>query len=321
MSLSIFSQKGSLQRSSEAFTIRSYEPSRAVAFMHIPKTSGSALTAGLVDALAPRRSLFGLDRSHFGKFNSFDSMSPETKRIIHLELDDLPEQMDLIAGHFAFSTLSEKYPEAQLVTFLREPYSRLSSHWLFLRSLSEDELAVWGNWGKIALTSRKPLANFLSNRALACNLDNVCVRMLLWPHPLIPIDDFIDARDDDSLVSAAAVRLQQFAYTDVVENPLFESNLQAWVGRELDYAKVNETAGIPPERCTPLHQEFTADALALMDSHSRLDTRLWMALAQQRVTAGGAQTLQRHTMMRSTARYAWLMMREASSGPRPRTHA
>ena len=82
--------------------------------------------------------------------------------------------MDLIAGHFAFSTLSQKYPEAQLVTFLRELYSRLSSHWLFLRSLSEDELAVWG-LGKACSQAQETPRKF-PIRALACNLTmSACV--------------------------------------------------------------------------------------------------------------------------------------------------
>ena len=74
------------------------------------------------------------------------------------------------------------------------------------------------------------------------------------------------------------------------------------MGRELLLRQNSTRPLASPERCTPLHQEFTADALALMDSHSRLDTRLWMARAQQRVTAGIAQMLQRHTTMRSAPR-------------------
>ena len=299
------------------FPVRPYDPSRPVAFMHVPKTSGNALITGFLNALAPRHPMFGLDRSHFGVFQSFETMSAEIRSTIHLDLDAMPSQADFIAGHFAFSTLSAKFDGAQLIAFLREPYSRLLSHWLFLRSLSDDQLSVWGDWGKLGRrASGCTLANFLTCRPLACNVDNIAVRMLLWPHPLIPTDNFIDARDDDVLMSTATARLQHFAYTDIIENPAFQSNLQTWLGRGFSYPKVNETIGIPPERSTLLHQELTTDALALVESHTRLDIQLWMALAEQRVPAYAVQTLLRHTMMRNTARYA-LLMNDASVIPRP----
>ena len=47
--------------------------------------------------------------------------------------------------------------------FISLPAPELEGH-LFLRSLSEDELAVWGAGGKLVLRSRKFLANFLSVR-------------------------------------------------------------------------------------------------------------------------------------------------------------
>jgi FkbM family methyltransferase len=289
------------------FPVRRYDPSRPVAFMHVPKTSGNALIIGLLKALAPRQALFGLDRSHFGTFRAFDTMNSEIRSTIDLDLDALPKQADFIAGHFSFLTLSTKFDGAQLITFLREPYSRLLSHWLFLRSLSDDQLSAWGDWGKLGrAVSSSTFANFLAYPLYACNLDNLAVRMLLWPHPLIPADDFIDPRNDDVLISAAMVRLQDFAYTDIIENPAFQTNLQSWIGRELSYGKVNETASIPPERSTTLDQELTMDALALADSRTRLDIQLWTALAEHRVSAQAVQTLLRHTVMKNAVRYSRL---------------
>lgn len=311
MSLRIFRERLSWRRAAGSFAVRPYDPSRIVAFMHIPKTSGNALITGILNALAPPRSMFGLDRSHFGSFQLFSTMSADIMSTIHLDLGSMPAQADFIAGHFSFSTLSEKYSDAQLVTFLREPYSRLLSHWLFWRSLSDDQLSVWGDWGKLALKSREALANFLSCPALACNLDNIGVRMLLWPHPLIPSDDFINPCNDSILVGAALSRLRRFAYTDVIENPAFETNIKAWLGQKFSYAKVNETTSILPERSTPLHEELTRDALGLIESHTRLDVRLWMALASRRVTSCTVHTLRRDTMIRNTARFSWLMMPQA----------
>jgi hypothetical protein len=48
--------------------------------------------------------------------------------------------------------------------------------------------------------------------------------MLLWPHKLIPIDDFIDARHDRTVLTEANDQLAGFAFVDGLENPqIFDS--------------------------------------------------------------------------------------------------
>jgi hypothetical protein len=119
----------------------------------------------------------------------------------------------MVHGHFAFSTLQARYPNHQYMTLLREPYSRILSHWLYWRMQRNDELAGWGEWGTNHVRlARQPLAQFLGNATLACQIDNLRTRMLLWPHPNIPDNSFIDERDDEVLISTALARLGSSAW-------------------------------------------------------------------------------------------------------------
>ena len=210
---------------------REYDAGRPVVFFHVPKTSGSAVTAGLVAALSPHRFLVAYDRAVYGSFEGFDSMAPEVKSNLYLDARDLPPGSDFVAGHCAFSTYWAKYPEAQFVSFLREPVSRLLSFWLFWRAYTDDDLVPWGLWGDKVRLSRKPLQDFLGVSDIACHTDNLLTRLLLWPDPLVPDGDFIDHRNDKTVLVKAKSRLNQFAYVDVIENPQFMQSLAAWLGR------------------------------------------------------------------------------------------
>ena len=198
--------------------------------MHIPKTSGMALTKGLSEALAPARTLLGFDRVLFGGFRDFDSIDPAVRRNIYLDPSALPPDAGLVAAHMAVSTTMRAYPRAQYVTVLREPHSRILSHWLYWRTLSDDSLAAWGTWAQILRQARSPLSEFLSCRDVACQFDNLSVRMLLWPHRLIPDDDFIAIVTMNVLLDEAIARLERFAYADWSRTPTCGPILKAGLG-------------------------------------------------------------------------------------------
>ena len=140
--------------------------------------------------------------------------------------------------------------------------------------------------------------------------------MLLWPHPLIPEDDFIDCRDGDVLLSEAATALKQFAFVDVIENPNLQSNLEHWLGRPVPYSQLNETTHIPPPLQRPLHSEITPDAFDSIEKRTRIDLELWRLVASNRITGVSVQTLQQHAMLRTVARHA-LLMRTAGPALQP----
>jgi hypothetical protein len=293
---------------SPQFELAPHDAAVPTVFMHIPKTSGVALTKGLMEALAPNRTLLGFDRVLFGGFCDFDSITSKLRRDIYIDPATLPTDADLVAAHMSIATTIRAYRRAQYVTVLREPHSRILSHWLYWRTTSDDTLSFWGKWAQVLLEARKPLGEFLACRNVACQLDNLVVRMLLWPHRLIPDDDFIAPCHDEKLLGEAIARLNLFAYVDLVENPDLPINLEKWLGRPFTYSRANETPPLPPHLKTSLHEEFTPQALDLLEARGRLDLKLWLTLARQRLPDIKAEMLRERVLMANVARYAWLML-------------
>ena len=126
------------------------DPGRATVFMHIPKACGTAVRLGLLEALAPRRELLVHDRVMFGSFNGFESFEAETRRSICLNPAGLDRNADFVTGHISFSTLAARYPDAQFLTVLREPFSRIISHWLFWQNFSGERLSAYGEYASLS---------------------------------------------------------------------------------------------------------------------------------------------------------------------------
>jgi hypothetical protein len=292
---------------------RPYDASTPIVFMHIPKTSGNALAFGLQEAIAPRRMIGGYDRVLFGGFHAFDSLAPDKRKLVYLDPTELPADADFVMGHIAFSTFQKRYKVANYVTVLREPLSRILSAWLFSRSLSRDQFTGWGEWTEYLLRQvTGSLEHFLSSPELASSVDNMSVRMLLWPHPLIPDIDFIDPRNDEALLHDSVETLWKFGFLDIIENPDMPKNLQGWLGRPVRYVPINETASVQLPLKRPLYKELTTKAIDLLEARARLDRRLWTLLANNRLGRMAAELLERRALLRSVSRHSWLM--ETSSG-------
>ena len=247
---------------------------RSLAFMHVPKTSGQALTIGLHEALPTTHYLNCYDRGFFGALRSCETILPFPPHQVH---DALPPAsgIEFVAGHITYSTLIQGRPEARFMTVLREPRSRILSLWTFYRSTSDEAIADLAAFGRVVGLARLPLVEFLSHLEAACHTDNEYVRMLLWPHPLIPDDGFIDSASDERLVGEAMARLKAFDFADVVENPQLEDNIRAFLARPFVYRRMNETPPMPPELRSPLEGELNREALRLVEQRSRLDRELW----------------------------------------------
>lgn len=268
---------------------------------------------GIASAIGAERAFYGMDRSSFGAYSAFESMSPEINERIYATPADLPPDRDFMAGHFAFSTLQTAYPQAQIVTFLREPLGRTLSHWMYWRSISDHKLRHWGSWADSVRLSHGSLAEFLDAPQVACVTDNILLRMLLWPHPLIPDGAFIAPGHDAALMLAARERLAQLAYADVIENPDFLADFTHWLQRPLDYGEKNVTAYLPASRTVAMHQELNDQTMKLLDARTRLDLRLWQLTAQQHVRKGTIEDLRMASVARSIARHSRL-----ACGPPPR---
>ena len=291
-----------------SFKGQPYKPALPIAFMHVPKTSGTSLTRALAKAIEPHSRIGGFDRSFFGGFRAFDSIDSYYRNCVYLDPVDLPLGANFVAGHLSYSTIVQRYGTAQLVTVLREPYSRVLSLWVYWRTLPGQQISVWGEWGNIARRmGLLPLLNFLSCRTIACQTDNIAVRMLLRPHAFIPNDDFILERHDKILIREASARLKRFAYTDVVENPKLKTNLQKWLGRSIVYPQLNATPHASLSHNAPLHHELTPESLELLGRRSRLDLKLWAMLASERISNLDIGTVRNNALLLSVARHSWLM--------------
>jgi hypothetical protein len=246
-----------------------------VAFMHVPKTAGSATRQGFIEAIRPQSVLLGSDLSLFGGFTDFGSVDPALRKTVYFSPGELPSDAELVTGHIACSTLRVACPSHRLMTILREPRCRVISHWLFWRSIPDADLVPWGSWDERVKTARGSLLQFLTSPMAACQTDNVLVRMLLWPHAGIADQGFIPPEADADLLEAARRTLQGFDFAGVVEDPILESRLGDFLGAPFDLPRVNETSAQSEVARPILAEEFDELTLAALSARSRLDAVLW----------------------------------------------
>jgi len=280
---------------------------KPLAVMHIPKTAGTSVVTGISQTLQTNDEVRGIDRLLLGAFDRLSEFDDEIARTIHLDESKMPESK-LIMGHFSYHTLTSRYPRAQLLTFLREPLSRLLSHWVYWRCMSDEYLVRWGSWRDCIKLSRGTLKDFLTDQRIACQTDNLATRMLLWPDERIGNDSFITRDQDSRLLRDALNRLNSFAYSDIIENPQFHQNLSRWFNTDLPMMHLNPTARVPENMRIRLDKELDQETLSLLDDRCRLDAKLWSLLAIRRLPKGAnIPSLQRQVTMRSIARYGALL--------------
>jgi hypothetical protein len=305
--LATFKRPSSLEESALETPPRTpFDPSRSLAFMHIPKTAGTSLTAALICALSPDVVVAGFDRAVFGDFADFATLDEATQQQLLFLQDVLPAAV-LIAGHISLSFFQGRFAGSQFMTVLREPSCRILSHWLFWRGFTEEQLSPWGGWATRVRQARKPLVEFLREPSVACQTDNLTVRMLLWPHKLIPDDDFINPRHSDKLLAEARDRLQQFEFADVVENPQFPDQLRTWLGRPFGLGHENATRPVPTSLRQPFADALTEEAIDLLSERSLLDLELWKDVVARSLPGSDPHQLRQQTLLHTAARYGALM--------------
>lgn len=261
--------------------MRDYSPGNPLIFSHIPKTAGTSLTAALVQALQPGVFVQGMDQSLAGGYDDFDAFAPKARESMFLAPEELPADATLVAGHIGPATTRARYPEADHVTFLREPRSRILSQWMHSRALSEFDIRHWGPGAEAFRVGWLPLRDYLRHPLVATNTDNTITRFLVWPLPGIPNDDFIDPADDDRIIEAALGVLGSFAHVGVVEADTFMEDFERWLGRSLPRVRLNERAHVAKRKQPDFAAELDAETLALLDERTRLDRRLWLHVAER----------------------------------------
>ncbi len=272
--------------------------------MHIPKTSGISVAHALVAAEQPQRVFFGFDRSFFGGFEDFASVAPATRAFIHLTPDTVPREEEVIRAHMALSTLRAAYPAGRFMTVVREPVCRLLSHFLFWRGFTADQLHDWGGWAAFSMLATGRLDAFLGHPEVACQIDNVATRLLLWPHALIPDAGFIDPAHDGLLAEAAWQNLAALDFADAIEAKGFAHRLGAFLGVEVALEPHNVSPPLPAALRAGAAAELTGQARSLLHTRTRLDQILWRRLVarsgenvEARETESRAQGLARLDVM------------------------
>lgn len=278
--------------------------SQPIAFMHIPKTAGTSISEGLRLSIKPANPLRErLDRSLFGSFTNFETFNPATAADIFLGLKPMPKNTDFISGHFGLSSILNNFPRAKVVTFLREPSTRILSHWLYWRSIPEVAVKSYGDMGDNIRAARYPLIDFMSRPSTYCQLDNLHTRMLLWSHSLIPQNGLISEEHDDILLKEALAKLSTLSHVDVVENPQLEKNLSKWIGGSFNLPVLNVTTSSTEHEKVSLYNELTPDAWVKINHFSRLDLKLWQALVAKKMPGVNVQDLRLRVIEKTIKRY------------------
>jgi len=98
-----------------------------LAFMHIPKSAGTALTNALLRLEPYQNEIHGWDRSLLGAYDEFDTWDQGRRPWLFLSPDEITEGKNFISGHIGYSSIKKRYSDAYIFTIIRNPFSRLLS--------------------------------------------------------------------------------------------------------------------------------------------------------------------------------------------------
>jgi len=294
--------------------MRQYGPGNPLVFSHIPKTAGTSLTAALHSALQPEVFVHGMDRSLAGGYDEFDAFNQAARDMMFLAPEELPADATLVAGHIGPATTLARYPDADHISFLRNPEVRLISQWMHGRALTEFDIRHWGPGAEAFRVGWRPLKEYLQQKLVATNTDNTIARFLAWPHPALPPNDFIDPAHDDEIAAAAIARIDAMAHVDIVENPEFITALGTWLGFELPQTRLNERAYIPKRMQPDFVTELDAETRELMAKRTRIDVRVWQHVARRVLPGADLDAVLAEALERAISRYEESFANTAPSG-------
>lgn len=241
--------------------------------MHIPKCAGSSVHASLESALpAGSLALKRADATIFCGFTDPSVIDASIHPLLVLDGDDVCSLRDrsVVSGHFSLSTLLQVTDPSGIATVLREPRTRVLSHWAYWRC-SAMVRRLLQRFPPVRHAQR-PLAEFLSEPSVAPVTDNLICRMILGDHALIPNVGFIANRDLEAVAAATIAQLKRFGSVGIVE--LAEqmwSALSGFFGVELSPVMVNVTADDIALDSPPIDLKLTDDLLDLLDARTGAD--------------------------------------------------
>ena len=205
------------------------------AFVHVPKSAGSSIKNAVARSCDPATvAPSELERVLFGDFDGFDRMPEHTRATIAVDGAHALAGYDIAMGHFGCSSFAPHFAPDETMTVLREPRSRLLSHYTFWRGWPEHRHADWHPYAASLVAAAATWEEFVTEPALASQTDNLVARMLLAPHPLLPGDGFIDLDDHDRVAEDALAMLERLGFVDVVERgPDLWAGLSSWLDADV----------------------------------------------------------------------------------------
>jgi hypothetical protein len=261
-----------------------------IGYLHVPKAAGTSISEALVRAASAAVRDDGrpvticpavTDRALFGTFDDFESFAPHQRSMTFLGPIEQLAEFDVVKGHFDIRSLRSGRGDDDIAMLLREPRARLLSLYTFWRSWTETEHAGWGTYDASRHAVRLGWVDFIHDTSIAPQIDNVAARLVLGPHPLVPLDEFIPEAHVPEVTDLALEALDGFGFVDVIENaPACWRRLGDWAGLHLEVVPRNET---PTEdlggdvwlgACEPA-------ALEALDRVTAIDRQLWAAAARR----------------------------------------
>jgi len=254
---------------------------RRIAFCHVPKAAGSSVRAAVANEVgADRVAPFQLDRTVMGSFDDFEQVRPDIAAIVLRDSPDALGPYQAALGHFSVTTLLGAFDAADIFCLLREPRSRLVSHFSFWASWDDAQHEAWEPYRASRAPAELGWEGFCAQRSIATQVDNLTLRMILAPHPLIPEDDFIDPADLETLAEHAIERVEQLGHVDVIDaGDGFWDRLSAWLGHPVVPQRDNVTHR--PTSGTPWGDWLTPSAMALLTARTRGDRMIWDHIARR----------------------------------------
>lgn len=248
-----------------------------VGFLHVPKAAGTSVTIALRNAFAdPRPFRCDMDPVLFGEFTSFDEISADTRSRIYTGDGSDLAYVPVLAGHFAWRTITATIPPAQVMCVVREPRVRLLSHYFYWTTFTAAQREAYLPWTMLTRVANVSLEQFLSEPWLAPQSDEVLTRMLVYPNRQVPNEGFL--RTINVLRRRRVEQRARSLFSGLgLVVPLeigarLGSVVSAWCGRPVDIQHHNRT-----ERTATVDIDalLTPTVMRLLAERSRHDRRLW----------------------------------------------
>lgn len=243
-------------------------------FLHIPKCAGTSVREALNKALPPG-SLAPQGHVREGDPADYAHLPPELRSEFAVGLEEMRaigRRYRAITGHFSLDMLLQVTDPASICTALREPRARVLSVYMWWRV--PGAVHAW-EADHPELHALRPLREFLSEPAVAYQIDNNLCRMLLGSDPRLPPQQFASKADLAAVAADAIERLESLGFVGAVElgDGMWQGISRVFgVTLHPTMARVTGEPGFTPRRLCSDDTLVDAETLDLIDQRAAGDT-------------------------------------------------